>query len=52
MCAARRWLQEQPYPTTGWGRLESLALAAIRAGCDTPGKILASGAAADIIACF
>jgi hypothetical protein len=45
--AAARWLQEQPDPETGLGRLESLALAAIRGGCQTPGKIFASVAAAD-----
>ena len=45
--AVTRWLQEQPDLTTGLGRLESLALAAIRAGCQTPGKIFASVAAAD-----
>jgi hypothetical protein len=45
--AVTRWLQEQPDPATGLGRLESLALAAIRAGCETPGKIFASAAAAD-----
>jgi hypothetical protein len=45
--AVTRWLQEQPDPSTGLGRLESLALAAIRSGCDTPDKIFASVAAAD-----
>ena len=45
--AIARWLQERPDPTTGLGRLESLALAAIRAGCETPGKIFARVAAAD-----
>ena len=45
--AVRRWLQEQPDLTTGLGRLESLALAAIRAGCETPARIFASVAAAD-----
>jgi Domain of unknown function (DUF1835) len=45
--AVTRWLQELPDLTTGLGRLESLALAAIRAGCETPGKIFASVAAAD-----
>lgn len=47
MAAATRWLQEQPDVTTGLGRLEGLALAAIRAGCETPGEIIASVAAAD-----
>ena len=42
-----RWLQEQPDPATGLGRLESLALAAVHAGCDTPGKIFTSVAGAD-----
>lgn len=45
--AVRRWLQEQPDPATGLGRLESLALAAINDGCDTPAKIFASVAAAE-----
>ncbi len=45
--AAARWLAEQPDPATGLGRLESLALAAIRAGCQTPERIFASVAAAE-----
>lgn len=45
--AAKRWLQEQPDAATGLGRLESLALAAIRAGCETPDKIFKSVASAD-----
>ncbi|MFH1985443.1 MAG: DUF1835 domain-containing protein [Pseudomonadota bacterium] len=45
--AAARWLQERPAPATGLGRLESLALAAIRDGCQTPGEIFATVAAAD-----
>jgi len=45
--AVRRWLQEQPDPRTGLGRLEALALAAIRAGCETPGEILRAVSAAD-----
>ncbi len=45
--AVRRWQQELPSPSTGFGRLEALALAAIRSGCDTPGRIFASVAAAD-----
>ncbi len=45
--AAARWLQEWPDSATGLGRLEYLALAAIRAGCDTPPKIFAAAAAAD-----
>lgn len=45
--AVTRWLQEHPDQTTGLGRLESLALAAIRDGCETPDKIFAAVAAAD-----
>lgn len=45
--AVARWLQEQPDPTTGLGRLETLALEAIRRGCETPGKIFSAVAAAD-----
>ncbi len=45
--AAARWLEEWPDPATGLGRLESLALSAIRAGCETPAEIFASVAAAD-----
>jgi hypothetical protein len=45
--AVTRWLAEQPDPHTGLGRLESLALAAIRAGCGTPGEVFTSVAAAD-----
>ena len=45
--AAARWLRERPDPDTGLGRLESLALEAIRSGCETPGKIFASVAAAE-----
>ncbi|MDD5205968.1 MAG: hypothetical protein PHS17_11130, partial [Desulfobacterales bacterium] len=45
--AAARWLQDRPDPVTGLGRLEELALAAIRAGCEAPSKIFKSVAAAD-----
>ena len=45
--AVTRWLQEQPDPATGLGRLESLALEAIQAGCETPGEIFKAVAAAD-----
>lgn len=34
--AVARWLLELPDLVTGLGRLESLALQAIRGGCDTP----------------
>jgi len=45
--AVSRWLQEHPDPVTDLGRLEQLALDAIRAGCETPWKIFASVANAD-----
>ena len=45
--AAARWLQEQPDPATGLGRLEQLALEAIRAGNETPAAIFAAVAEAD-----
>lgn len=45
--AVTRWLLERPDPATGLGRLESLALAAVLAGCETPGEIFRSVAAAD-----
>lgn len=39
--AITRWLQEQPDAKTGLGRLEQLALDAIRSGISTPGEIFA-----------
>ena len=45
--AVTRWLQERPDPGTGRGRLEQLALAAIRDGCETPARIFAAVAAMD-----
>ncbi len=45
--AVARWLQERPDSVTGLGRLEELALTAIRAGNDTPHKIFRSVAAND-----
>ncbi len=45
--AVRRWLQEQPDPKTGLGRLESFAMDAIHAGCETAGEIFSKVAAAD-----
>ena len=39
--AVVRWLLEQPDPETGLGRLECLALEAIRAGCTSPLTIYA-----------
>lgn len=37
--AVRRWLQEQPDEVTGLGRLEQLALEAVRSGCQSPSEI-------------
>lgn len=45
--AAARWLAEQPDPVTGLGRLEQLALSAVRSGCGTPKEIYANVAAND-----
>lgn len=45
--AVARWLQERPDSVTGLGRLEDLALTAIRAGNDTPAKIFAAVSASD-----
>ena len=45
--AVARWLSEQPDPASGLGRLESLALQAIRRGCATPAEIFSAVAAAD-----
>ncbi|MBI5018335.1 MAG: hypothetical protein HZB55_22965 [Deltaproteobacteria bacterium] len=45
--AAARWLQEQPDPETGLGRLEALALEAIRNGCETTADIFAAVAASE-----
>jgi hypothetical protein len=45
--AVTRWLEELPDPATGLGRLESLTLAAVIAGCERPDKIFRSVAAAD-----
>lgn len=45
--AAKRWLQELPDPETGLGRLEYLALEAIREGCKTPGEIFSKVASMD-----
>jgi hypothetical protein len=43
--AVTRWLQEQPDHVTGLGRLEQLALEAIRAGCETPADVFSFVAA-------
>ncbi len=45
--AVRRWLQEQPDPVTGLGRLETLALEAVRRGCESPADIFSAVAAVD-----
>ena len=45
--AVTRWLQERPDPKTGLGRLEQLALAAIRSGCATPATIFPAVSAMD-----
>ena len=45
--AVKRWLQEQPDPETGLGRLESLALEAVRGGCETPAEIFSTVAASE-----
>lgn len=45
--AVTRLLQERPDPKTGLGRLESLTLRAILDGCESPGEIFSSVAAAD-----
>ncbi|MHC1744026.1 MAG: hypothetical protein AB9873_13475 [Syntrophobacteraceae bacterium] len=46
--AVTRWLQELPDEATGLGRLEQLALEAIRSGCHTPAEILARASANEI----
>ena len=45
--AVTRWLQEQPDSETGLGRLEALAVDAIRSGCEKPWEIFNEVAAAD-----
>ncbi len=45
--AVTRWLQEQPDKRTGLGRLERLALEAVRSGRETPGEIYISVSAGD-----
>lgn len=45
--ALRRWLEERPDPETGLGRLESMALDAVRAGCRKPADIFNHAAAAE-----
>ncbi len=45
--AVARWLEELPDPATGLGRMETLALQALRAGCTTPEQLFAAVAAAE-----
>ncbi len=45
--AVTRWLQEQPDTETGLGRLEQLALEAVRSGLSTPSEIFSFAAAHD-----
>jgi hypothetical protein len=45
--AVARWLEEQPDEATGLGRLEKLALEAVRCGSRTPSAIFAFAAAHD-----
>ena len=40
--AVTRWLQEFPDDATGLGRIEQLALEAIRSGCNAPAEIMAA----------
>lgn len=50
--AMERWLQEQPDPVTGLGRLEALALEAIAQGCNHPWDIYHQVAAAETLPQF
>ncbi|OPY05590.1 MAG: hypothetical protein A4E61_00238 [Syntrophorhabdus sp. PtaB.Bin184] len=45
--AVARWLQEQPDEQTGLGRLEQLAMEAVRSGLSTPSEIFSFAAAHD-----
>jgi hypothetical protein len=45
--AVARWLEEQPDEATGLGRLEKLALEAVRSGSRTPSEVFAFAAAHD-----
>ena len=45
--AVKRWLAEWPDPITGLGRLEQLALNALRIGCETPVEIFSAVGRAD-----
>ena len=50
--AVARWLLELPDAMTGLGRLEQLALAAMRSGAVTPMEIFSAVAAADVVPQF
>ncbi|MDE0837606.1 MAG: hypothetical protein OSB41_00995 [Kiritimatiellae bacterium] len=45
--AVGRWQEEQPNAITGLGKLERLALAAMREGCATPKTVFAFASAAE-----
>ncbi|TFH64064.1 MAG: hypothetical protein E4G90_08850 [Gemmatimonadales bacterium] len=45
--AVKRWLEEQPDAVSGLGKLERLALDAMRVGCETPVEVFASVAKND-----
>lgn len=45
--AVARWREEEPDDETGLGRLERAALAAVRAGAQTPAEIFAAASAAE-----
>lgn len=47
VAAAQRWLEEQPDPVTGLGRLEQLALEAIRDGNSAPADIFKAVASSE-----
>lgn len=50
--ALKRWLEERPDPETGLGRLESMALDAVRAGCRNPRDIFDHTAEAETVPQF
>lgn len=50
--AVARWIEEQADPVTGLGRLESLVLEAVAAGCATPAAVMAAVKAADRPPCY
>ena len=46
--AVTRWLAERPDTATGLGKLERLALSAIRSGCQKPRQVFAAVAATSV----